>query len=146
MRQLVDLPVGENLQDHIFLRLPPIDIKDRSVFKYSAANVTFEDFDEFKAHGTGFLAAFDARHEAYIASSRAARIDGHADWPDIQLYLQATFYNGTGESFITAHAHVFGHFYSAALCFLLRLPFMQCKLQPILFPGPASGEPCGQNA
>ena len=51
---LVELPVGLNLQTHIVLGFS-INVMDKSVFKYSPNRVTFRDFEEFKARGTGKL-------------------------------------------------------------------------------------------
>ena len=46
---------------------------------------------------TGFLASYEALHEAFLASKRAAEVDGHPEWPDIQLYFGHNFDNGTGK-------------------------------------------------
>ena len=142
--QLVDLPVGENVHDHVNVRLPPIDVQDRTVFKYSVANVSFEDFDEFKSRGTGFLAAFDARHEAFIASTRAKEIEGFPDWPDIQLYLQATYFTGTGNG-STAYCCAFPCFTVLSLHLHFRLPFLQCEFEPGILPGQTGAKYCGNS-
>ena len=53
---MVELPVGLNLQTHIVLDVS-INVTDKTVFKYSPNTVTFRDFEEFKARGTGTLGA-----------------------------------------------------------------------------------------
>ncbi|CAG7734017.1 unnamed protein product [Allacma fusca] len=90
---VADLPVGQSLQDHTIVRLPPIQVKDKSVFKYSRNNLSFNEFSDFVSTGEGLLSAFATLQEAYIASDRAAKVDKHSDWPDIHLYFGQSYVN-----------------------------------------------------
>ncbi|CAG7734018.1 unnamed protein product [Allacma fusca] len=88
---VVDLPVGQSMQDHVIVKLPPIQVQDKSFFKYSLNNLDFGQFTNFVATGEGFLSSFSVLQEAYVPSERAAQIDQHSDWPDIQLYFRQNY-------------------------------------------------------
>ncbi|CAG7732932.1 unnamed protein product [Allacma fusca] len=101
---VADLPVGENLQDHVVVPMPPIVVRDKSVFKYALNNLSFDEFDNFINNGGGFLSALDAFQEAFIASNRATFLDNIPNWPDIQLYFGQGYHKN--EDVLTCNVHV----------------------------------------
>jgi len=97
-----DLPVGNNLQDHIAVYLGPTFI-DPPKTTFLDRDITPGAFVNWFTSGKGPLGTSGA-HASAVFSSEFAKARGEGDWPDFQLFLfgyslHRTFYKTFAKSF-----------------------------------------------
>lgn len=97
-----DLPVGSNLQDHLFTYLGPFFV-DPPRSNLLDRDLTFQRIYDYKIDGSGPLSSslFQA---AGMISSKSAKSAGNWNWPDIMLLCSSM---GAHQSFPRDISHAF---------------------------------------
>ncbi|XP_035700599.1 glucose dehydrogenase [FAD, quinone]-like [Folsomia candida] len=88
VKPLVNLPVGQNLQDHVGTYLGPFFINEPLTFAKDR-DITAESYVEYGGQGTGPLSYTGFTATGLIASLYA-KGRGEATWPDLQISLFPT--------------------------------------------------------
>ncbi|CAG7833011.1 unnamed protein product [Allacma fusca] len=82
---IADLPVGKNLQDHVFSLLGPF-VVDQPITLNLEADLDPQEIKKFIKFGEGILTTSFLQASAYLVSE-VAKSMGQSDWPDIQYFL-----------------------------------------------------------
>ncbi|CAG7820636.1 unnamed protein product, partial [Allacma fusca] len=86
VKPLVVLPqVGNNLQDHIVVRVEPFTVTDQHYTWSLQRNLSFSDLDQLLYEGKGY-AIITPNGFSYITSQRAKR--ENPNWPDLQIIFR----------------------------------------------------------
>ncbi|ODM87631.1 Oxygen-dependent choline dehydrogenase [Orchesella cincta] len=98
-----DLPVGNNLQDHISAYLGPFFVNKPIAFSIER-DVTSVSVANFLVQGRGILTTSGTNAMGFFASEHA-KARGQGDWPDVQIILAGV---SVGENFAKDFARGFG--------------------------------------
>ncbi|CAL8070241.1 unnamed protein product [Orchesella dallaii] len=100
---LSDLPVGNNLQDHISAYLGPFFVNKPIAFSIER-DITSVNIANFVVQGRGILTTSGTQAMGFFAS-KVAKARGQTDWPDIQIILAGV---SIGKNFAADFARGFG--------------------------------------
>lgn len=92
--QLMELPVGENLQDHPIVPVQLI-INNKTLLFDPERDLTEENLEYYRLHGEGPYTTTAGLFAQSFVTSTVAIAEGESDWADIQFSMYAqTFLTG----------------------------------------------------